>query len=161
VSEKNPPNPETEASYAGAETTWADLRENAADMFGAYPPVTVEDLAVEEFRRRPNHLRDVINSVADGYHDGNVRSPWAVVGYRLKQEARRADAATQIRPDTVDEPKRIHSTRTRIRNNIYLHEEIDVARDEIEAELGPHATPDLVDEMLELWRERRLQVGWG
>jgi hypothetical protein len=144
------------------ETTWADLRENAADMFGAYPPRNVEQVVAEMFPTRPNLVAQTINSVADSYHDGNVRSPWAVVAYRLKQEAQRADAARQLKAVEYDEPRQLQATKRLIRNNIYLHEEREIARDEIQAALGPLAAEHgLVDEMLELWHERRVQVGWA
>jgi hypothetical protein len=139
---------------------WGVLRQKACERFGQ-PTEKLENQIVGVYRRHPYLVADAIDVVTVDYHDGNVRSPWAILAYRVKRDAQRADAADQIHPETVDEPKAVRDTRTRIRNAIYLHEELDVATDEITAGLGPHATPALVGELLEEWRDRRLQVGWG
>jgi hypothetical protein len=138
------------------------LRRKACDRFGGQPPEKLEHQVIGVFRQHPHLVADAIDVVSGEYHNGNVRSPWAILAYRVKRDAERADAADQIHPDRLDEPKAVAATRARIRNAIYLHEELDVATDEITASLGPHAADaSLVDEMLELWRARRLQVGWG
>jgi hypothetical protein len=139
---------------------WGVLRQKACEKFGVGPTENQEDQVVEIFRHRPNMVAGEIDIVSEGYRNGNVRSPWAVLAWRVRKEAGRADAANTITADRVDEPKQIRQTKTLIRNRIYLLEELDVALDEIDAALGPFAA-ECRDEMVELWRERRLQVGWG
>jgi hypothetical protein len=138
---------------------WGTLRRKACETFGTQPSEQLEEQVVTVFRRHPNLVADAINSVAAGYHSGNMRSPWAVLAWRVKKDAERAERADTIQADRTDEPKQVRETKTRIRNSIYLHDDLNVARDEIEASLGPHT--DMVDEMLELWRRRRIQVGWS
>jgi hypothetical protein len=137
------------------------LRQKLCDSYGVQPSDRDEATIVRIWRTHPNLVEQDGAVVARDYHAGNVRSPWAILAHRVKHDAERADAAHLIQAVAVDDPKAVRETRIRIRNAIYLHEELDVATDEITASLGPHAAPDLVAEMLELWRDRRLQVGWG
>jgi hypothetical protein len=137
------------------------LRRKACDGFGTQPARRYEDEIVKVFREHPNLVAGDIDVVIDDYHHGNVRSPWAILAYRVKQDAERADAAHLIHAVAGDEPKQIRDTRKLIRNRIYVEEAIDVAHDEIAAALGPFATPDNIADGLNEWRERRLQVGWG
>jgi hypothetical protein len=148
--------------FKQAEIDWGELRSEACAVFGQPPGEQLEERIVKEFPAHPQLVAASVHKIIRAFKEGRVYAPWPVLAKDVEREARRADHAHELVAVPQDEPKQIRQTKTLIRNRIYIEEELDVARDEIEAALGPFAGDRfLVDEMLELWRERRLQVGWG
>ena len=138
------------------------MRSEAADWFGTEPGPGLEERILAVFTTHPQLVKDAIQHVGEAWNAGRVRSPWVVVAIEAEKRVQLRENAGRLKIVSSEEPQRILNTRILIRNNIYLHEDLDLAEDEIIAALGPYAEePKLLEAMLELWRERRAQVGWG
>jgi len=148
------------------EYDWGDLRSEAADHFGEYPGPALEERILAVFKDHPKLVADAITNVETRYDEGKIRSPWIIVTKRLEDELKRAGEARRIRAvEKVDKNAAIGQAERDIRRVWYTHIYPDHVLDELFGKDGPLAQwaddEQLQAEMLEVWQQRREQVGWA
>jgi hypothetical protein len=136
---------------------WPTLRQTAIEAFGGdYPRGEQEQAVIDAFTEHPRALALAIEKVGDGFKQGRIRVPWAV----LKKEAERilTEPDTLIATDTSRREKAIECGRRWIVNaGLYFDREEEV-REELFERRSLRVFADdtaLVEEMLDLWRAKR------
>lgn len=142
---------------------WPILRQRAIEAFGGdYPRGEQEQTVIDALTEDPRGLAAAIDKIGDGFRQGRIRVPWAV----LKKEAEGilAEPADITATDTSERERTIRCARVWLANaGVHFDRE-----DEVRAELlrGPGDLgrwslqdfaddPALMEELLDLWRAKR------
>lgn len=136
---------------------WSDVRDRAVEAFGGeLPGAEVENATIEVFGRRPALVVATIEAVAEAKQAGSIRSGWAILRTRLRDEEARAEISVT---DESDQRKRVSRAEQWIRAaGKHFDSESEVV-DELFGERGllRGSRDDLRvrTRMVSLWREVR------
>ena len=126
---------------------WATIRADAIARFGGDAPrAELEQRIIDVFEKQPQLVVLAIDKIADSYHAGRVRSPWAVLGTHIE---RAAEPGADIQAtDTTDKQKRIQRAEQWIRAaGIHFDREAEILLELFgseSAQLRPYAQVDLI-----------------
>jgi hypothetical protein len=117
---------------------WPTLRERAIESFGGdYPFGAQEQTVIDAFTEHPRAVAAAIDKLAEGYKQGRIRVPWAVL--RKEAEGIIAEPAAVTATDTSERERAIECARSWLANaGVHFDREEEV-REEL-FERGTNAT---------------------
>ena len=138
---------------------WPTLRERAIEAFGGDYPIGVqEQMVIDAFSEHPRSVAAAIDKVGEGYKQGRVRVPWAVM--KKEAEGMLAAPVAITATDTSERERAIECARKWLANaGVHFDREEEVREELFERSSLRHFADDqsLVEEMLDMWRAKSLR----